>query len=275
MDLFFDGGAGNLINGITQALSKNDLAEARRLLEQLYDVQPDNPKINDLETLVTFAEQPLGANRDIRAELEYVQNHLSALAHAHLAQQARGYLVTQWRRLSEALIDCDFDPAQPDLHASFTGIHAMDWLGVKQSIEKVPQWRDQPVLLLRHVQACTRLWQPADAVLSWFLLCWQFPQDADIDTAQADQDLRNAWLDFLELEPELPVAAFPAWHLLSKPGLANTLTVDADTADNELYQIVQRLIKAKQAKDEVREIALRQQLKALDTVFFQHFIKQL
>ena len=134
MDLFFDGGASNLVNGITQALSKNEFAEARRLLEQLYDMQPDNPKINDLETLVTFAEQPLGEIRDIAAELEYVQNQLNPLAQAQLAQHARGYLVTQWRRLSEALMEHAFDPAQPNLHTSFTSIHAMDWPGVTSSL---------------------------------------------------------------------------------------------------------------------------------------------
>jgi hypothetical protein len=275
MDLFFDGGAGNLINGITQALSHNDRAEARRLLEQLYDVQPDNKKINDLETLVTFAEQPLGTNRDIAADLEYVQNHLSPLAQAQLAQQARGYLVAQWRRLSEALMHHAFDPAQPNLHASYCGIHAMDWPGVKQCIENEPQWHAQPVLLLRHVQACTRLWQTVDAALSWFFLCWQFPQDTDIDAAQADQELRHAWLDFLDLEPELSIVAFPAWHLLNKPGLVNTLKMPGDAPANELYQIVRQLLNTKRAKDESREISLRQQLQALDSAFFQHFIKRL
>lgn len=275
MDLFFDAGASNLTNGITLALSQGDIAEARRLLEQLYDVQPDNTKINDLEILVKYAEQPMGTNRDIDAELDYLQNQLGALAKAHLANQSRGYLIPQWRRLTAALSKQTFDPQRPRLHASYTAIHAMDWHGVKQAIEKEPQWRVQPELLLRHVQACTRLWQNADAVVSWFYLCWQFPEDAHIDAAKADRDLKEAWLDFLELEPELPVEAFPAWYLLIKPGLANTLTTEDSAPSNELYAIVRRLLAARQAKDESQEINLRQQLQELEPVFFQHFIERI
>ena len=273
MDLFVDGGAGNLVNGITQALSQNDSGEARRLLEQLYDVQPDNTKLTDLETLVKYAEQPFDASGDVTGKLDYLQNQLSPLAQAHLAQNARGYLVPQWRRLTDLLTSHSFDPGHPDIHSSFTAIHAMDWHTVKQSIEKEPNWRNHPVLLVRHVQACTRLWQTADAILSWFYLCWRFPQDADIDEVQADSDLKNAWLDFLELEPELPISAFPAWHLLNKPGLANTLTIQDVAPDNELYHIVQRLLQAKQEPDTEHEIKIRQQLQKLDPVFFEHFIK--
>jgi hypothetical protein len=273
MDLFVDGGAGNLINGITLALSQNDFAEARRLLEQLYDVQPDNAKLADLETLVTFGEQPLGAKRDIAGELDYLQNYLTALAQAHLAQHARGYLVQQWWRLTDLLKEHAFDPEQPTLHASFTAIYAMDWRQVKQSIEKEAQWRNHPVLLLRHVQACSRLRQSAQAILSWFCLCWQFPQHADIDAAQADQDLKNAWLDFLEMEPELPAEAFPAWHLFNKPGLAKTLPKHDDVLDNELYEIIQRLLQSRQSNDTSQEMVLRQQIKTQYPEFFQHLIK--
>jgi hypothetical protein len=177
--------------------------------------------------------------------------------------------------LTELLITHPFDPALPKMHPSFTGIHAMEWHTVKQSIEKEPNWRNYPVLLLRHVQACTRLWQTAEAILSWFYLCWRFPKDADIDSAQADRELKNAWLDFLELEPELPVTAFPAWHLLNKPGLIKTLPeAESNAFDDKLYETVHRLLETKQAQDSAQEISLRQQLQRLDSVFFQHFIKR-
>ena len=252
MDMFVDGGTGNLINGITLALSQGDFAEARRLLEQLYDVQPDNAKLNDLEILVQFAEQPLGVNRDIAGELDFMQNHLTALAQAHLAQRAREYLIPQWRRLTTKLSDHVFDPAQPNLHASFTGIQALDWSSVKQAIEQESQWRKSPVLLARHAQACTRLWLPA----------------------QVDSDLKNAWMDFLELEPELAVSTFPAWHLLHKPGLINTLPEhQEDTPWDELYQAVYRKLKAQPSGNSTYDIDLRQQLQEINPVFFQHFIK--
>ncbi|KPJ93875.1 MAG: hypothetical protein AMJ53_06385 [Gammaproteobacteria bacterium SG8_11] len=276
LDLFMDGGASNLVNGITLALSQNNASEARRLLEQLYDLQPDHSKLNDLETLVKFTEQSLDANKDTAGEVDYLQNHLTALAQAHLAQHARDYLVPQWRRLTNALATLPFDPAHPKLHASFTALQALDWHQAKKAIERESHWRQNPILLLRHVQTCTRLWQTAQSILSWFYLCWRFPQSADIDEAQADRDLKNAWLDFLELEPELPVGAFPAWHLLNKPGLLNILPESEDTViENELYQIIHRLLEAKQARDETQEIALRQQLQKVDAAFFQHFIKRI
>jgi hypothetical protein len=173
------------------------------------------------------------------------------------------------------LISHSFDPAHPDMHPSFTGIHAMDWHTVIQSIEKEPKWRNYPVLLLRHVQACSRLWQTADAILSWFYLCWRFPQDTDIDEAQADSDLKNAWLDFLELEPELPISAFPAWHVLNKPGLVKTLPeYESNARDDKLYDTVLRLLETKKSQDSAQEISLRQQLQRMDSVFFQHYIKR-
>ena len=273
MDLFVDGGAGNLVNGITQALSQNDSDEARRLLEQLYDTQPDNTKLNDLETLVTFSEQPLAT--DNANVLDQLQNQINALAQAHLAQNARGYLIPQWRRLTELLAAQPFDPTHPNMHPSFSGIHAMEWHTVKQSIEQEPNWRNQPVLLSRHVQACTRLWQSADAILSWFYLCWRFPQDTDIDAAQADRELRDAWLDFLDLEPELPVSTFPAWHLLNKPGLIKTLhEPEEDAPDDQLYLTVHSIVKANLSQDSNQEIRLREKLQEIDSVFFQHYINR-
>ncbi|MGD8594431.1 MAG: hypothetical protein PVF82_16495, partial [Gammaproteobacteria bacterium] len=69
------------------------------------------------------------------------------------------------------------------------------------------------------------------------------------------------------------ISAFPAWHLLNKPGLANTLTIQDVAPENEHYQIVQRLLQAKQEPDTEHEIKIRQQLQKLDPVFFEHFIK--
>ena len=279
MDLFFDGGAGNLVNGIILELASNDFVEARRLLEQLYDTQPDNTKLNDLETLVQYGERSHDST-DSAADLDYLQKHVTPVAQTHMAQRAREYLVPQWRRLTNSLTNKKFDNSSPELHASYTAMHAMDWHTARQAIEQEARWRDNPILLLRHVQACTRLWQLNEAILSWFYLCWTFPQDTDVVTAQVDHGLRHQWLEFLDLEPELEPRVFPAWQLLNKPGLVKTLpdlTHDENAPCDETYRIVHRMLASQQSGDSVLpqlDITLRQELRAADPVFFQHFIKR-
>ena len=281
MDLFVDGGAGNLINGIVLELSNNDFIAARRLLEQLYDIQPDNSKLNDLEVLVRYAEQSENSPMPVVEDLYYLQNQLTAMAQTHMAARSRGYLVTQWRRLTKALSSHSFDPAQPELHTSFSAIQSLDWNTAKQAIENEPQWRNHPVLLLRHVHCCTRLWQLNDALLSWFYLCWLFPQDTDINAAQADSALKSDWLEFLDLEPELDPKVFPAWYILNKPGLIKTLPdlgSQKNTPCDETYKIMQRMLAAQQSDKSIlpgMDISLRQELLAVDPVFFQHFIKRI
>lgn len=277
MDLFVDGGAGNLINGIILALAQSDYTEARRLLEQLYDTQPDNTKLADLETLVQYGESTdkISGSAD---ELEYLQSRLAPLAQAHLGQRSRDYLVPHWRRLTNALTTIVFDPALPERHASYTAIQALDWAAAKQAIEQEPAWRQSSVLLQRHVQACSGLWQQSGALLSWFYLCWQFPEDTEIAAVQGDNLLKEAWLEFLELEPELSTSTFPAWYLLKKPGLVKTLP-DPEGADSMPcdvpYKIIYRMQTITQAQGAIgpeQDIELRQQLQQADPVFFRHFI---
>ena len=57
MDLFMDAGGSTLVNGIQAALVGRDLAEARRQLDLLFDVDPGNNRLGSLEQLVEAVER--------------------------------------------------------------------------------------------------------------------------------------------------------------------------------------------------------------------------
>ena len=62
---------------------------------------------------------------------------------------SRDFLAPFWRRLIQALWQKEFDPANPELHASYLAIQLEAWEQVKQSIEAQREWTEQPILLHR------------------------------------------------------------------------------------------------------------------------------
>ncbi|MCF6212313.1 MAG: hypothetical protein L3K24_16995 [Gammaproteobacteria bacterium] len=272
-DMFTDAPATNRVNGITQALANRDTGEARRQLEGLYDTAPDHIRLGELEHLVEAAENLNAPVDDIAADLQTLQETLTPLAEDLLGKESRHLLIPLWHRLTVALYGQPYHAAQPEQHMSYTASQAMDWDNARQAVEQVPQWQNDPVLLQRHARACDPLHRRCDALLSWFNLCWQFPQQSDAIESSTGTELRQQWAAFHELEPELPALTFPAWLLLNKPGLSKVLTGPRhDTANcpasyRTLYQLQSNL--SAQTGD---DIALRAQLKQQDPVLFQHYL---
>lgn len=223
LDLFTDAPATSLANGITQALIDRNGAEARRLLERLYDTAPDHVRLGELEYLVGAAENLDTPVADISAELQNLQEKIVPMAETLLGNNGRNLLIPLWRRLSNALQNRPYQANEPELHRSYTAGQAMDREAVRQAVEGEPGWQNNPVLLLRHARACDSLHEESAALPSWFALCWQFPEQADALESCSNHELRQQWFAFLELDPELPVQSFPAWLLLGKPGLTRWL----------------------------------------------------
>lgn len=273
LDMFTDAPATNRVNGITRALANRDAGEARRQLEGLYDTAPDHVRLGELERLVEAAENLNAPVDDVAADLQTLQETLTPLAENLLGKESRNLLVPLWRRLSAALHGQPYHTAQPEQHTSYTASQAMDWDKARQAVEQVSQWQSDPVLLQRHARACEPLHRRCDALLSWFNLCWQFPEQSGAIKSGTDTELHQQWEAFLELEPELPAHDFPGWLLLDKPGLSKVLTgprhdaVNCPASYRTLYQLQSKL--SVQTDD---NIALRAQLKQQDPVLFQHYL---
>ena len=272
LDLFMDAGGSILVNGIRQALISRDHSEARRQLDLLFDTDPGNNQLGSLERLVEAAEQLPLPVEDAAKELAALQQEFRPLALDLLGVGSRDYLAPFWRRLLATVWEQPFDPAQPELHASYMALQLEDWDLVQQSIEDLLDWRAQPILLRRFAQACGRLQQTERAACCWFELCWRFPEQAEAIGREAESPWRERWRWFLELEPELPNRDFPAWSLLEQPRLVNCLT---DTVIPEDYRMIAGLMPAggagASASDQIEQ---RKRLKALNSVLFAHYLER-
>jgi len=276
LDMFTDAPATGRVNGITRSLANRNSTEARRQLEGLYDTAPDHGRLGELERLVEAAEGLELPVIDTVADMQLLQETLTPLAESLLGKESRNLLIPLWRRLSSALRNQPYKTAQPELHLSYTASRAMDWDSARQAVEQTPGWPVDPVLLQRHARACDQLHRRCDALLSWFTLCWQFPQHSDALESSRDAELRQQWQDFLELDPELPVQTFPAWLLLVKPGLTRILSAPQNdtTACPASYRTLYRL-QSNIAGPTDEHIALRARLKQQDPVLFQHFLNNI
>jgi hypothetical protein len=202
------------------------------------------------------------------------------LAEHHLGEACSVLLTPLWRRLSKALNHLPFDPAHPRYHLSYTAAKAQDWAEVRQAIECETQWRHHAALLERHAIACHHLSDPANAIASWFLLCWQFPQLSMKIANNGDYSMEHAWETFLDLDPELPPEDFPAWLLLHTPGTTRIVPMfDSNTPCPDSYRTVFAIKQHHQtsgrAATEKEPIALRAQLKRQSPILFQYFLDTL
>jgi len=246
LDLLMDSAGVTLANGIIRALIQRDELEARRLLDRLFETDPGHRQLGGLECLVVAAmETPV---EDAALELLRLQRELCPLAEELLGPDARHFLAPQWRRLSRALLDVDFDPDNPEIHSSYPSLRSEDWGQVKASVEAESSWKEQPVLLRRHARACGRLHLDSEALSGWFRLCWHFPDQAAFIGSESEPEWRRYWQRFLELDAELPNRDFPAWALIDQPGLAGRLATERCFNDFEVpedYRATAELVQVK------------------------------
>lgn len=277
LDLFMDSTATVLVNGTTQALVERNYPEARRLLEQLFDADPGNKQLGGLEQLVEAAEQLVLPVGDPTELLDHLQQVLSPLAIDLLESGSRHFLTPQWQRLTQALKGRRFDATMPQLHSSYSAMQAMDWQQVKIDVALKQGWQQQPILIRRHAQACGRLHQEMEAVSDWFLLCWHFPDQAERIQQEAEPAWRRRWQAFIELEPELPNQDFPAWTVISEPGLSKQLTnIDLRPAEPpETWLLALKLVEDRSQATGSDLLAKRKALKVCNPALFSHYLQQL
>jgi hypothetical protein len=278
LDLFTDSPATSLANGITLALAERNPTEARRLLERLCDTAPDHLRLGEFERLTEAAERLHCPVDDIRTEMHHHQTTLIPLAEGLLGNARRNLLIPLWRRLSQALQNQPFDASEPELHLSYSAAQALDWSISRKAIERETEWQNQPILLLRHADACERQHDNATALASWFILCWRFPQRAEAIELSSNHELSRQWENFQDLDPTLPVCSFPAWLLINQPSLTRILpnprsrTAGCPDSYATVYQLHQDYGNPEAAL-RAANIALRARLKQQDPLLFEHFLK--
>ncbi|GAB6039514.1 hypothetical protein [Endothiovibrio diazotrophicus] len=264
LDLFMDGGGNTLVNTITAALAERDSAEAHRALQQLRDNDPGHRQLGALERLVEGAEQP--PREEPAEELQRIEETLQPLAEEQLGSDARAYLTPLLRRLHERLAGHPYAAATPRLHASHTAERLGLWNEALEAIEGVPAWRDQAALLRRHARAAEHDRRPLTALADWFQLCWRHPDESGAIGDEAAREWRDPWRDFLDLDPELPEAQFPAWLLIQRPGLAENLhDAELEGAPESFHQL-RRLIGDPTSVDQ------RKALQTSDPPLFQLYL---
>jgi hypothetical protein len=304
MDLFFDNPVVALTNGIVQALTTRNSPNAQRQLDQLYAQAPTHADLAAFDQLLAALGRlghPVGEPRE---ELAFLLE-VTPTARRLLGAQSRDLLSPLWLQLAAALVNTPFDPNEPNLHRSFPLTQAQDWAAASDCVLREPQWQWHAPLCLRLAESAFNRRRRVEALAAWCQLCWRAPESAPEAVSKLHQpELTALWQRFLDVEAELqdieepaqtarqafpsiraatppdvdlPASAlteadFPAWLLLSEPGLALQLTEDlpmSDTPAEQHYRVVHRWVQARRARRQNDELALRKTLQASHPALFR------
>ena len=232
MDLFMDSPITAVLNATVKALSQRNPDEADKQLRQLEEMDSSHPQIEILNVLLKAQRNLYQPVVDISDELETLEQKIVPLAEDVLKHEARDFLAQHWWKLSEVLQGIEFDSKTPKLHSSYTSAHAYDWSSVRTSIEWEDEWYQHPVLLIRHVKACTMLRDEPAAYLSVFRLCWHYPEQLDATfSGNTPSGLNQQWQFFEDNFDELDKESFPAWYLMSHSGLISSLPAQIESEE--------------------------------------------
>jgi hypothetical protein len=207
-----------------------------------------------------------------------------------LGFQARDLLTPLWRGLAAALLNAPFSAEAPELHRSFALARAQDWRAVAECVTGEPAWPRHAPLCLLLAQSAFHLRDRAQALEAWFHLCWRSPKLAAnvLDEGrQPDTGVTQLWLRFsasaeeLSLrseasEPALTAAEFPAWIVLTEPGLTQRVAGDlaaGETRGEVCFRCVHRWVIARRERRVDDDIALRKVLKDCHPGLFR-YLKQ-
>ena len=229
-DLFLDGGEAALLNDLRGALSARNAEKASMCLDEWIRVVPEHRLRASAERLCDALDHLSNPPSDVdpALELERLQGELSADGRELLGPSARDFEAPFWRRLANALAHRPFDAGAPELHASYALERCLDWHGVRDSVLAVPAFDAEPGLLLRLINACSRLGERTSSIEWLMTLCWRHPETAAEhleNRTVGDRAVLKTWETFCELdvEPVMDTAWFPAWLLIAEPGLARVL----------------------------------------------------
>ncbi len=269
LDLFFDSGTTAALNDLCDALAARDPEAADRHLATLAEADPNHAKLPFAEALTDALGHLNAPLREPAEELAAVQA-LAARADELLAGRARDFIAPFWRRLTKALPAERFDPAEDRLHPSWTAARYLDWPTVATAVRAVPDHEAHAVLLARLAEALLAAGEEHAGLAATCRLCWRHPGAAEVWLeACTDAVLADARETFWDRDEPLSPEWFPAWLLITAPGLAHHLdaTLGADCGrPGEAFATLHRLAAAPDDEDQ------RTRLKALSPNLFQAWL---
>ena len=272
MDLFFDNPVVALTNGIGQALTRRNLADAQRQLDQLYAQAPTHSDLAAFDQLLAALGRVGHPVEEARQELAFLLE-VTPTARRLLGGQSRDLLSPLWLQLAEAVAGNPYDPDEPNLHRSFALSQAQDWAGVSHAVMTERDWQCHAPLCLRLVESAFNRRRRVEALAAWCHVCWRAPTVAATAADKLRQpELTALWQVFQDEEEPLSEVDFPAWLLLREPGLVLQLAADltpGDTPPEEHYRLVHRWIQARRARRPDEELTLRKALQASNPPLFR------
>ena len=278
-DLFLDNTTTVTINALRDTLASTDAAGARKHLASLAEREPRHPCIAHAEALIAaFETPPPDGQRDaLDRRVRLVREWMPAAA-ALLGADGQRFLAPLWRGVGLALEGGEFDPGDPDGHASWVFRQCLDWEAVKRTVCGVPDHADQPILVGRLAEAEYALHHRMEAVRLWFALCATAPRHfAELVRRPdfPDTGMAEAWrqaMDADELAEDLSPEWFPAWMLIREPGLARVLPAAPGTdGPARAFNLLRELRRRTESDD--RRAPLRAALKAVHPGLFESYMR--
>ena len=268
-DLFLDNTTIVTVNALRNALVSTDATAAREHLASLTKLEPRHPCLAQAEALIAALEAPPpdGQGDALDRRVRLAREWMPAAA-ALLGADGQRFLAPLWRGVALALEGRDFDPGDPDGHASWTFRQCLDWEAVRRTVRGVPDYADRPVLVGRLAEAEYALQHRVEAVRLWFALCSTAPRHF-VELVRRpdfpDTGMAAAWrqaMDADELAEDLSPEWFPAWMLIREPGLAQVLPPAPGTdGPARTFNLLWELRRG--ADSDERRVQLRAGLKAV------------
>ena len=275
LDLFLDNQESAAANQVIAALESHDTKAAGSLLARLVEVNPHHWAIADVNTLIEALQaKPPGAH-EARERLAVLEGRWQPAASAVLHGGARDFLTPMWRQLGTALEGEPFNPRHPHHHAAWAHFNGLDWAGVQRNVCGIADYERQPLLLGWLAEAQWRLRDRKGALATWFALCWHEPDHfkALIEGGRfPDAALTSAWRAAMGADVEPPITApwFPAWVVLTEPGVA--LGIGASGGGTDPCRAFDALIALAAGGNDRQEMKSRRTLQALHADLFNLYL---
>ncbi len=270
-DLFFDSAPVFATQNLIRAIVDQRIDAIPGCLSHLRSL--DREKCSSFERLLAEHEQ-CTCYPETGTKIDYLKNILSPTAFEVLGRFASDFLIPCWQQLSRELALRKFDAGMPDDHLSFTAFRALEWRDVVASVENEENWKNQPILLFRHAEACFKANQEAQGLESWFQLFLDFPEKAERMVGDTGNFLLVCdWMNFNDLDPGLEPAFFPAWTVLKKPALAKiTVALNEENSAGQALQMIRALVGRTDNAITQNTLHVRARLRHLNPNLFVHYM---
>ncbi len=262
---------------LTEALLSRDIAEVKRALSRLEEIDPQHSTLeNGRELMAALLANPPSDREEALARLHVMGQRWVPAANAVLRDRAFGFLREFWLDLGHALSGRAFDAEHPTRHASWAYGRARDWERTKRAVVDERDHLNQPVLMARLAEAEWHLNHRDLALRRYFALCWSDPGYFEEVIASPDfpnRPLQKAWFEARDddLDPPISPPWFPAWTVVHAPQNADRLHPrHGDTDPERAYD----LLLALQSPDG-DTVDQRKALQAIHGGLFKRFLANL